>query len=457
MGKDTIAGIATALSNSGISIIRVSGGNAFSLIKKIFKRKNEKELDVVHSHRAYYGFIYEGTKRLDEVLVLIMVGPNSYTGEDTVEIHCHGGVLITRRILEAVLKGGARPAEPGEFTRQAFMSGRIDLSQAEAVMKVIEAKNDYALQSSVNQLSGSVSKKIKVLREKILDQIAFIESALDDPEHISLDGYGILLKQELAFITAEISRMIHSFDHGKMITEGIKTVILGKPNAGKSSLMNVLLGEERAIVTEIEGTTRDTLEERLSFGGVTLNIVDTAGIRNTQDVVEKIGVERAKKAAEASDLIIYVVDASRPLDENDKAIISFIHQKKALILLNKTDLPMQVCAKQLRELTGLGVILVSAKEETGMEDLEEEIKRLFYHGEIHFNDEIIITSARQKNALTNSFDSLMEVISSIDAAMPEDLYSIDLMNAYEQLGFIIGESVEEDLVNKIFEKFCMGK
>ena len=388
---------------------------------------------------------------------MVMKAPHSYTAEDTVEIDCHGGIFMVKKILELVIKSGARAAEPGEFTKRAFLNGRIDLSQAEAVMDVIQAKNEYALKSSVSQLSGAVSKKIKELREQILYEIAFIESSLDDPEHISLDGYGEKLLPELEDWLKKAERLLASADNGKVMTEGVKTVILGKPNAGKSSLMNVLIGEDRAIVTEIAGTTRDTLEENIYLHGISLNVVDTAGIRETEDVVEKIGVTRARTAAESADLIIYVVDGSRPLDENDEEIMEFIRDKKAVVLLNKTDLNMVVTKEELEEKSSRRVIPISAKEQTGVEDLEEAIKSMFYQGEIGFNDEVYITNIRHKEALENTVKSLEMVKQSVLDGMPEDFYSIDLMDAYSQLGLIIGEEVGEDLVNEIFSKFCMGK
>ncbi|MEG0688349.1 MAG: tRNA uridine-5-carboxymethylaminomethyl(34) synthesis GTPase MnmE, partial [Hungatella sp.] len=381
----------------------------------------------------------------------------SYTAEDTVEIDCHGGVLMMKKILETVIKYGARPAEPGEFTKRAFLNGRIDLSQAEAVMDVIHAKNEYALKSSMKQLNGSILNQIRVLRKQILYEIAYIESALDDPEHISLDGYADKLLINLKAMTKSVEKLLASADHGRVMTEGIKTVILGKPNAGKSSLMNVLVGEERAIVTEVAGTTRDTLEEHIHLQGISLNVVDTAGIRDTEDVVEKIGVAKAKRVADEADLIIYVVDASIPLDDNDEAIIGIIHDKKAIVLLNKTDLTMAVTEEALKVKTGLDVISISAREETGIEALEEKIKAMFYGGDLDFNDEIVITNVRHKAALEESRSSLHMVEQSVLDGMPEDFYSIDLMNAYEQLGSIIGEAVGEDLVNEIFSKFCMGK
>jgi len=458
--KDTIAAIATAVSSSGIGIIRVSGEDACVVAEKIFRKARNKKLDISINdcdHKVIYGHIYDGDKMVDEVLMLVMKGPHSYTGEDTVEIDCHGGVLIMRRILEIVIKYGARPAEPGEFTKRAFLNGRIDLSQAEAVMDVISAKNQYALKCSMNQLKGKVSEKIRELREEIIYEIAFIESALDDPEHISLDGYPDKLKKKLEPMIREIKKLIDSSDNGRVMKEGVKTVILGKPNVGKSSLMNVLSGQERAIVTDIAGTTRDILEEHIQLEGISLNVVDTAGIRETKDVVEQIGVSRAKDAARDADLIIYVVDASVPLDDNDENIIEMIESQRAIVLLNKSDLKTVVTTQELGKRTGKKVIAVSAKEETGMEELEKTVKDMFYEGKIDFNDEIYITNVRHKTALTESCTSLMMVMESIDLGMPEDFYSIDLMNAYKQLGSIIGEAVEDDLVNEIFSRFCMGK
>ena len=456
--SDTIAAIATAMSSSGIGIIRVSGEQAVSIVNRIFiSRKDNFDLNTAPSHHIYYGMIQDGEEVLDEVLVMLMRGPHSYTAEDTVEIDCHGGVLVMKKILETVIKYGARPAEPGEFTKRAFLNGRIDLSQAEAVIDVINAQNDYAVKSSVSQLKGSVSKKVKALRERILYQIAFIESALDDPEHISLDGYEEELSGKLDDMTGEVEKLVRSADSGRVVSEGIRTVILGKPNAGKSSLMNVLLGEERAIVTDIAGTTRDTLEEHIHMHGISLNIIDTAGIRETEDLVEQIGVNRAKVAADEADLIIYVVDGSRELDENDAQIMELIRDRKAVVLLNKTDLETVISEELLQAKTGKTVISISAKEETGIDKLEKTIQNLFYEGSIDFNDEVLITNVRHKTALQNALKSLYMVKQSIENQMPEDFLTIDLMDAYEQLGTIIGEAVEDDLVNEIFGKFCMGK
>lgn len=455
---DTIAAIATASGNSGIGIIRVSGDEAVEIVDKIFKSVNsDKKLVNVKSHTINYGHIVDNDKVIDEVLVSVMNGPHSYTGEDVVEINCHGGMIVIRKILEIVLKNGARTAEPGEFTKRAFLNGRMDLSQAEAVMDVINAKNEFALSSSIEQLNGRVSEKIKSLRKKIIYNIAFIESALDDPEHISIDGYSDKLSKILEEVNGELSRLINNFDNGRIVKEGVKTVILGKPNAGKSSLLNLLLGEERAIVTDIEGTTRDTLEESINLNGVFLNLIDTAGIRDSEDVVEQIGVNKAKELAEKSDLVIFVADASKELDENDKEIINLIKDKQAIVLLNKSDLGTIINEKNVSEFDNKPVITFSAKTGDGLDELENKIRNLFYEGKVKYNDELYITNARQKESLINAKNSIEEVIKSVENDMPEDFYSIDLMDAYTYLGQIIGESVEDDLVNEIFSKFCMGK
>ena len=455
--NDTIAAISTGMTNSGIGVVRISGEDAVKVADRIFRKPNGRKLSEEKTFTIHYGHIYDENELIDEVLVMLMRGPRSYTAEDTVEIDCHGGVLVMRKILETVVKNGARLAEPGEFTKRAFLNGRIDLSQAEAVIDVINAKNDYALKSSVNQLNGAMSRKVKELREKLIYEIAFIESALDDPEHISLEGYPEILHERLIPIKQEIEKLLATADNGRVVREGVKTVILGKPNAGKSSLMNVLVGEERAIVTDGAGTTRDTLEENIRLHGISLNIIDTAGIRDTDDIVEKIGVDKARQIADDADLIIYVVDGSRPLDENDREIMELIRGRKAIVLLNKTDLEMLVTEKELEERTGQTVIPVSAKEQKGIDVLEERIRELFFSGKIDFNDEVMITNVRHKTALREAYDSLLLVEKSIEDQMPEDFFSIDLMNAYEELGTIVGEALEDDLVNEIFSKFCMGK
>ena len=460
MKSDTIAAIATAMSHSGIGIIRVSGDESIKIVDSIYRNKNNlKSLQKYKTNTIHYGFICDDETILDEVMVSVMKKPNSFTTEDTVEINCHGGILVMNRILELVIKNGARLAQPGEFTKRAFLNGRIDLSKAEAVMDIISSKNDTALKSSVKQLRGSVYEKINDLRKAIIYDIAFIESALDDPEHISLDGYPQELSIKIADLINDVDKLLSTAENGKMITEGINTVIVGKPNAGKSSLLNILAGEEKAIVTDIAGTTRDILEENIILHGINLHVIDTAGIRSTEDVIEKIGVEKAKKYSQDADLIIYVVDSSVPLDENDYDIINMIQNKKCIILFNKSDLISKVSLEEIKNLLDKNVIIIktSTKENTGIEDFEDAVKKLFFNGEIYFEDEIMITNLRHKEALQETLESLMQVNKSLEAGMPEDFYSIDLMNAYSSLGKIIGEEVSDDLVNEIFSKFCMGK
>lgn len=486
MRTDTIVAIATALSDSGIGIIRVSGDEAIPIVNKIYRNKKNREvLSMYDSHTIHYGFVVEKDgSPIDEVMVSVMRAPHSYTMEDTVEINCHGGALMMKKILMTTIEAGARLAEPGEFTKRAFLNGRIDLSRAEAVMDVIHAKNQFALKSSMKQLRGSVFEKIKELREKILYEIAFIESALDDPEHISLEGYTEKLSDQVSFVIKELKKLLNSADDGKMLKEGICTVIVGKPNVGKSSLLNLMVGQDRAIVTDIAGTTRDTLEETIYLGDITLNIIDTAGIRNTEDMVEKIGVEKAKTISEDADLILYVMDSSVPLDENDADIMRMIKDKKAILLLNKSDLDEVVDLTAVNELFSnvsekssrvymmsenleeeelqdgndtIVMVKISAKENDGMDKLVHLIKKMFFHGQISYNDEICITSSRHKEALLEALESMNQVCGSLENQMPEDFYSIDLMSAYASLGKIIGEEVGDDLVNEIFSKFCMGK
>ncbi|MBP1753919.1 MAG: mnmE [Firmicutes bacterium] len=458
MITDTIAAIATGLSNAGISKIRISGDHAVEIIDRIYKsRTGNKVLSEQLSHTIHYGFITDGDHIIDEVMVIIMRAPATYTREDIVEIDCHGGIVVTRNILETVLKYGARIAEPGEFTKRAFLNGRIDLSQAEAVSDIITAKNELALQNSLNQLRGKERQIIIELREKILRDIAFVEAALDDPEHISLEGFDEDLQKHINEETNSIEQLLRESDNGKILKEGIKTVILGKPNAGKSSLLNTLVGEERAIVTDIAGTTRDTVEETINLNGIMLNVIDTAGIRDTEDIIEKIGVEKAIKIASQADLIIYVLDSSTELDENDEVILGLIKDKKSLLLLNKSDLEPKITSEEIKKMTDHAIISISIKENIGLNDLEKAIKNMFFEGKLSFNEDIYITNERHKEAFKQSLESLRLVNQSIVAGMPEDFYSIDLMSAYETLGKIIGENIEEDLVNMIFKEFCMGK
>lgn len=458
MIKETIAAIATGMSNSGIGIIRMSGPEAISIADGIFvsARKNFK-LSEAATHTVHYGNIVYEDNIIDEVLIIIMKAPNSYTREDVVEIDCHGGVYVMKKILDILIKSGARTAEPGEFTKRAFLNGRIDLTQAEAVIDIINSKNKYALSNSVKLLNGKLSERITEIRKDLINNIAYIEAALDDPEHISLDNYGDKLLITVDNYIDKVDNIIKTVDNGKIFTQGVKTVIIGKPNAGKSSILNILAGYDRAIVTDIAGTTRDTIEEQINLAGITLNLVDTAGIRNTKDIVEEIGVNKAKELAEEADLILYVVDSSTELDENDYNILNIIKNRKTVILLNKSDLDTVTDADSISKITDSKVISVSAKDNTGLDELSETIVKLFASGEIDYNDEVYVSGERNKEALEETLESLKLVKKSINEGLPEDFYTIDLMNAYEQLGKITGESVEDDLVNEIFSKFCMGK
>lgn len=451
----TIAAISSAVGNGGISVIRVSGSQAFEIADCIFKGK--QKIAEAASHTILYGKIVDGERMVDEVLVLVMRAPRTYTCEDVVEIDCHGGVLVTRKILGLLIKAGARTAQPGEFTKRAFMNGRIDLSRAEAVMDLIRARSDYALEGSVRQLKGNIFESIVEIRASMIDDVARIESALDDPEHLSLDGFLDEFREKVEGYLERLQGMERNADRGRMLREGINTVILGKPNVGKSSLLNLLLGEERAIVTDIAGTTRDTLEESINLDGVLLNLVDTAGIRQTEDVVEKIGVERSSMSAEKADFVLYVVDGSKPLSEEDFEIMRLIRGKKGLILLNKSDLPAQVLKEDMEKYSDKPILELSAKKGTGVSELRGVIEELFYNGKIDFNDEIYLSNMRQIEAVQRAVKALLLVKEGIEQGMPEDFLTIDMMSAYECLGEVIGESLRDDLADTIFEKFCMGK
>lgn len=459
MIKDTICAIATGLTSSGISIIRVSGPSALSIVDSLFvNSKNEHVLSSIESHTMRYGFLLDGEKIIDEVLVSYFKGPRSFTAEDTVEINCHGGIFVTNQILELVVKNGARLASPGEFTKRAFLNGRIDLTKAEAVMDVISSENALSLRSSISQLRGSVYKLIKGIRSDIIYEIAFIESALDDPEHISLDGYREKLRKTVDLNINKVNELIKSADTGRLIKDGIKTVIVGKPNAGKSSILNMISGTDRAIVTDIAGTTRDIIEEKIRLGDVNLLLYDTAGIRDSDDIVEQIGVKKALEYSKDADLIIYVVDSSTVLDDNDIHIQSILKDRKSLVLYNKSDLESKVSIEDIEKLLpGIAVIKTSAILEEGLDELSLVIKDMFVKKEIQNSNEVVITSLRQKESLMNAKASLEQVLVSLDNDMPEDFYSIDLMSAYSYLGNIIGEEISDDLVNEIFSKFCMGK
>lgn len=455
---DTIAAIATGLTDSGIGIIRLSGPEAITIADRIFSPANrDSRLADLPGYRACFGKIVYDDTVYDEAIALVMRAPKTYTREDVVELNCHGGISVLKKVLDLLVSLGVRPAEPGEFTKRAFLNGRIDLAQAESVMDLIHAKNDMAIASSLKQLSGALGKTIRHLREKLLYNIAYIESALDDPENYSLDGFDEKLTDVVDKLSISIRSLLHSYDNGRLLTEGIRTIIVGKPNAGKSSVLNFLMGEERAIVTDIEGTTRDTLEETVNVDGITLSVVDTAGIRETDNTVEKIGIEKALSSIEEADLILYIVDGTRPLDENDEEIMSKIKGKPSITLLNKNDQQLVVDKLSISEKIDTHFLEISALEHRGYEEFSSLLREMFFSNEVKSNSELMITSARHKALLSEALSSLDKVRESINAGMGEDFYTIDLMAAYASLGKILGEELEDDLVDKIFSEFCMGK
>lgn len=459
---EAIAAICTGLTPGGIGVIRVSGDNSIEIVDKVFKNPSNVKLVEANSHTVHYGHIYDGIELIDEVMAIVLKAPRSFTTENTVEIDCHGGVYVLKKVLDVVLKNGARLAEPGEFTKRAFVNGRIDLTQAEAVMDLIASKNELSRKNSISQINGLLYKKIVDLRERILHELAFIEAALDDPEHISLDGFYDEMSVKINDIEKEISSLLATFDNGRFLKEGINTAIVGKPNVGKSSILNMLIGEDRAIVTNVAGTTRDALIETVSFGGITLNLIDTAGIHDTEDVVEKIGVEKSLSYVDSADLAIFIVDTSREFDIEDENIIKMLENKKSICLLNKSDLTIKLDKTNLSDYFNKHnidpvFINTSATTGEGKEDIINTIKEMFFKGEININDELVITNLRQKAALEAALKSINNVKNSVDDLMPEDFLSIDLSDAYALLGEIIGEEVSDDLVEKIFKEFCMGK
>ena len=458
--QDTIAAITTASKNGSISVIRISGSQSFELVSKIFFQKNGSPIDLCNceSHTIQYGFICDEEKNvLDEVLVLLMKAPRSYTMEDIVEIQCHGGSFICQCILELLIRQGVRVAEPGEFTKRAFLNGRIDLSQAESVMDVIQSGSKLALHNSITQLRGQIKEEITKLREMILTDIAFLEAALDDPEHIPLGNFSETMREHADFLYKEIKHLIDNSQNGRIIKEGIYTAIVGKPNVGKSSFLNCILREDRAIVTEIAGTTRDTLEEEMRIGSTLIRLVDTAGIHDSDDTVEKIGIEKAKNTIEQADFVICILDSSDKLSEEDIHVLEQAKDRQGVILLNKRDLDCQIDEEEIPYKENKMILPFSAKTGEGLKELEQYLNELFIQDNISYNDEIYITNARQKQALTDALESIKNVLQCIEDGMPEDLYSIDLLNAYESLGKIIGETIEDDIADKIFKDFCMGK
>lgn len=450
--SDTIVNISTGLTPSGVGIIRVSGNNGINIVSSIFTNKEKKQINIEETHKVKYGYIYDkkNNEFLDEVLCITMRAPHSYTTEDIVEIQCHGGIRILKNILSLIIKSGARLAEPGEFTKRAFLNGRIDLSKAEAVADLISSKNDYAAKAGISKLKGNLSEKLNQLRSELIESIAFIEASLDDPEHMSLDGFTPKLKKQTENMLKELNHIIKNYDSGKIIKEGINTVILGKPNVGKSSLLNLLLKEDRAIVTEIAGTTRDTLKETININGITLNIIDTAGIRNDEslDKVEEIGIKKALSEAENADLLIIMLDATKKDYIDDLKIFDKFLDKKKIILLNKCD---------INNKKEPDMISFSTKTGLGLSELTDTIEKMFINKELNWNDEIFISNERELRLIESAVNSLNNVINSINSNMPEDVLTIDLNSALTSLSEVLGIKINDDVVNEIFSKFCMGK
>lgn len=451
---DTIAAISTATGNGGIGIVRLSGSGAIDVAESVFVSVKGKKLSEQKSHTIHFGnIVYEG-KVIDEVLVSVMKAPNTYTREDIVEINTHGGYRAVTAVLNAVLKCGARMAEPGEFTKRAFLNGRIDLTQAEAVIDIINAKTDASREAAMLRLEGRLSKEIKTIRDKILTMLAHIEAGIDYPEHDDETmTYNMISEGTKAAVEA-VDKLIKSADTGKIYKEGIKTVILGRPNVGKSSLLNAMLEEDRAIVTDIPGTTRDSLEEMLNVHGIPLNIIDTAGIRNTNDVIEQIGVEKSKNLAEQADLILLMFDGSKELTDEDLELIELVRNKKTITLVNKLDLEQKIDMGAIKDMDPVNI---SVKTDKGINDIYEKIKSMFAVGDINIDNEVLISGERNKESLYKAKRSLNNVMETVENRMPEDFISMDLTEAYEALGEITGEALEEDIIDKIFSEFCLGK
>lgn len=457
---DTIAAISSAVGEAGIGIVRLSGQEAVSIVDNIFEAVNKKALADAENRRMMYGHIIDkiNNQVIDEVLIVSMKAPHTYTREDVVEIYCHGGIIPVKKILDLVLKNGARLADPGEFTKRAFLNGRLDLSQAEAVIDIINAKTDKSHEVSINQLEGSLSKKVNSIRDNILSMIAHVEVAIDFPEDDIEEITYEELEESASDVIYEIKQLLNTFNRGKILRDGLKTVILGKPNVGKSSLLNAMLRENRAIVTDIPGTTRDIIEEYLNIDGIPLKIIDTAGIRDTENIVEKIGVDKAKKSIEFADLIIAIFDVSRDLSQEDFKIIELIKGKRSLVLLNKTDLPNRYTGEHLEKLLeGQDVIYTSISNEVGIDVLEDAIKKMFYSGEIELNSDLVVTNIRHKNQLEKALKNIESAHNDIKASIPLDCVEVDLKACWENLGEISGESISEDILDRIFSEFCIGK
>ncbi|KEZ84948.1 tRNA modification GTPase MnmE [Clostridium sulfidigenes] len=454
---DTIGAISTSIGEGGIAIVRISGDKAKDVVEKIFQAKNGQSIKDMKSYTMKYGYIIdENNNHVDEVIVSFMKGPRSFTAEDTIEINCHGGVVATNKVLEQIIKQGVRLAEPGEFTKRAFLNGRIDLSQAEAVIDIINAKTDLSMKSALMQSEGLISKEIRGLREKLLSTIAHIEATVDYPEDDLEEVTSEMAIRDLDIIRKEIKGFIETAEEGKILREGLSTVIVGKPNVGKSSLLNALTKENRAIVTDIPGTTRDVIEEYINISGIPIKIIDTAGIRETDDVVEKIGVERSRAKINDADLIILILDSSNELTEEDKEIINHISNKKYMILLNKSDLNSKITQKDLENINCTNIYNISAKTGEGIDEVRTAIKDMFFKGEISTNN-VIITNTRHKEALLRAYECIESAINTLNYTFAIDLASIDIRNAWTFLGEITGDSLEENIIDKIFKDFCLGK
>lgn len=456
---DTICAIATPIGEGGVAIIRISGESALDIASKIFKPKNDYDIKNMKTYTMKYGNIVDLEKKeiIDEVILSYMKSPSSYTGENVVEINCHGGVVSTNSVLNEIIKAGGRLAEPGEFTKRAFLNGRIDLSQAEAVMDIITAKTELSMKSAMMQRNGALSREIEELRKYLLNVLALIEYAVDfteDDEDVIDDNLISQVKEGIEKTNLKIKNLLSNADEGKIIRDGLNIVIVGKPNVGKSSLLNALLKEKRAIVTDVPGTTRDVIEEYINLDGIPIRITDTAGIRETEDVVEKIGVEKSKEKIEEADLIILMLDTSREIDEEDKAIIDKIKDRKYIVLLNKIDLEMKISQDVISNLNNK--IDISAKTGTGIEDLKNTIKDLFFNGEIN-SESLIVSNTRHKQALYRAMENCETAIGRVNANEYLDLISIYITAAMKALGEITGNELEEDLLNKIFSEFCVGK
>lgn len=459
---DTIAAIATAFGEGGIGIIRISGEDAFSIANKIFKpfAKNKQNINIkdYESHTLTYGKIEDNGEMIDEVLLSVMKAPKTYTCENVIEINCHGGNNSVKRVLQTVLKNGARIAENGEFTKRAFLNGRIDLSQAEAVIDIINSKTEIAHKSAVGRLKGKLNQKIEEYRNDILTMTAHIEAAIDYPEHDDETMTYKTIEENTKILIKKINKLLKTADTGRIVKEGIKTVILGKPNVGKSSILNTLLDEERAIVSDIAGTTRDALKEHININGIALNIIDTAGIRNTDDEIEKIGVLKSKEYAKDADLILLVLDNSKKIDDEDIEILEFIKDKKVILIINKIDLEKNIDENILKNyIKPENILKISVKKDLGFDTLNQKIETLFFNGEINISEDTLITNERNKNSLFNAIKSLENVLNTIENLMPEDFLSMDLIEAYRYLGEITGASLDEDVIDKIFSEFCLGK